>query len=385
MMGLKHKLKKWTKAELMDSTQAEAILKYERQGIGTKYFRGLVGLALLIIFGGLAMVIASNWTEIPGSIKLTIHFLLNTAAAYAIWQGKLRDHYWLREGASFIFAALNLTLIVLIGQVFQLNGTVESASLLWLLISSPFLFIFGESRMIAILWLVGFLTTTALNLEDLIAGLDISMAAKNSLFLCFSSLVPSLLLLSAMCPKFKDLRPEWQHSYLVTGTSLFIIGGLFASFAWYGDSDDLRREFAEYYLLPTVLFAGWAALLYGLGRVMTSSTYKTLCRFAAFACLSGLIAVLPFRPEVDTFATVHFVLFAALIGYFAIPLSLHGLVTISILLVTLRLFAFYVELTGPMFAMGIGMIVTGIILLVALRFALKIDKKIKQKLFGEEA
>ena len=73
-----------------------------------------------------------------------------------------------------------------------------------------------------------------------------------------------------------------------------------------------------------------------------------------------------------------------MIGYFAIPLGLHGFVTLAILLITMRLFAFYIELTGPMFAMGIGMIVTGIILLVVLRLALKIDKKVKAKLFGGE-
>ena len=378
-MGLKHKLKKWTAAELIEASQASAILKHEKQGIGTKYFR-----ALLTILGGLAMLIASHWAEISGVTKLTCHFILNGAAAYAVWQGKIRDNYWLREGASFIFAALNMTLIVLIGQVFQLNGTVESALLLWVLITSPMLFIFGESRMIAILWLAGFLAATALNLENLIESFDFSYKTENSLYLMLISCVPAGLLFSAMIPKFKALRPEWQHSYLITATTMYILAGLAASFVWYGDTDFLNREFKNLYWLPMALFTLWAATLYGTSRILQNKTYKALCQFAAITALSTLVSVLPNRPEIDTLATIHFVLFAGVIGYFAIPLGLHGFVTLAILLITMRLFAFYIELTGPMFAMGIGMIVTGIILLVVLRLALKIDKKVKAKLFGGE-
>ncbi|MCS5595769.1 MAG: DUF2157 domain-containing protein [Alphaproteobacteria bacterium] len=383
-MGLKHKLKKWTAAELIEASQASAILKHEKQGIGTKYFRGLIGLALLTIFGGLAMIIASNWAEITGATKLIGHFILSGAAACTVWQGKIRNNYWLREGASFIFAALNMTLIVLIGQVFQLNGTVESALLLWILITSPMLFIFGESRMIAILWLAGFLATTALNLEDLIERFDVSYATENSLYLMLISCIPAGLLFSAMTPKFKTLRPEWQHSYLIAATTLYILAGLAASFGWYDDSDFLNRQFKNLYWLPTALFTLWAVGLYGVSRILQSATNKALCQFAAIAALSALISFLPNRPEIDTMATIHFVLFAGVIGYFAIPLGLHGFVTLAILLITMRLFAFYIELTGPMFAMGVGMIVTGIILLVVLRLALKLDKKVKAKLFGEE-
>lgn len=381
-MGLKRKLGQWTNAELINDDQAKSILTHERQGIGQKYFRGLVGLALLAIFGGAALIVASNWTEIPGSVKIISHFLLNAAVAYVLWTGKESQHYWKREGATFILAGLNLTLIALIGQVFQLDGTLESALLLWLIISTPLIFMFGTSRMNAVMWTAAFVITMALNLHEIIDQIDIKSYQRDCLYLFTFISVPCLLLLSGMNQKLRCIRPEWQHSYLLAGSGLLIAGGLFTSLAWYEDTDYLK-DLKSLYWFPAFTAVFWGGLFMAVRNIVQNQTYKTLCLMAAITTLFALIASIPGRPEIDTMATVHFVLFMGVIGYFAIPLGVHGLVTLAVLFITLRLFIFYIELTGPMFAMGFGMIVTGIILLIALKFALKIDKKIKAKLFGE--
>tara|TARA_R110002126_G_scaffold13118_4_gene57028 strand:+ start:171428 stop:172579 length:1152 start_codon:yes stop_codon:yes gene_type:complete len=383
-MGLKRKLKQWQGADLINQDQAKSILSHERQGIGQKYFRGLVGIALLSIFGGAALIVAANWADISGSLKLLVHFSINAALAYILWQGKESGHFWKREGAVFILAGLNLTLIALIGQVFQLSGDLDSALLLWLIITTPFIFLFGTSRMNAVMWTAGFIITLGLNLYEIIDQLDMPSYKKECLFIFVAASIPGVLLLSGMNAKLRALRPEWQQSYILAGSGLIIATGVLTSLAWYGDAsflDDLK----SLYWFPAATAIFWAAIFIVMRSLVQSQTYKALCLMAAVTSLFALIAALPIRPEIDTMATVHFVLFMAVIGYFAIPLGMHGLVTLAVLFITLRLFIFYIELTGPMFAMGFGLIITGILLLVALRFALKIDKKIKAKLFDKEA
>lgn len=383
-MGLKRKLKQWQSADLINDDQAKSILSHERQGIGQKYFRGLVGIALLAIFGGAALMVAANWAQISGELKLIVHFSLNAALAYFLWQGQETQHYWKREGATFILAGLNLTLIALIGQVFQLSGTLESALLLWLIITTPFIFLFGTSRMNAVMWTAGFIITLGLNLYDIIDALAIPTYKKECLFIFALTSIPGVLMLSGMNAKLRALRPEWQQSYILAGSGLIIAGGMFTSLAWYADTDYLH-DLKALYWFPAASAIFWGAMFMIMRSIVQSKTYKTLCLLAATTSLFALVTALPFRPEIDTMATVHFVCFMAVIGYFAIPLGMHGLVTLAVLFITLRLFIFYIELTGPMFAMGFGMIVTGIILLIALKFALKIDKKIKAKLFDKGA
>ena len=383
-MGLKRKLSHWQKADLISADQAKSILSHERQGIGQKYFRGLVAVALLAIFGGCALVVASNWAEIPGTLKLTVHFILNSVVAYVLWQGKESDHFWKREGGTFILGGLNLTLIALIGQVFQLNGTVESALLLWLIISTPLFLAFGQSRMNAVTWTVAFLVTAALNLHEIVDSLNIETYQQVSLYTFLAWSIPPALMLSGMSPSFKKIRHEWQDTYLITGAGLIICSGLFTSLSWYDDTDFLQREFKSLFWFPAFTAVLWGGIFMGIRHYMNEHVYKksyqTLCLIGAITALFALIAVIPGRPEIDTLSTIHFVLYMGVIGYFAIPLGMNGLVTISVLLITLRLFIFYIELTGPMAVMGFGLIVSGILLLVGLKFALKLDKKIKAKL-----
>lgn len=383
-MGLKRKLKKWEDAALLSNDQAEEILRHEKQGTGKTYFRGLVGLALLIIFGGAAMIIESNWAAIPGNIKIITHFAINAIVAYVMYTGQQTNHFWKREGAAFILAGLNVTLIALIGQVFQLNGSVEGLLLLWLLITTPFIFIFGLSRMNAILWTLGFIITCALNLNDLIDKLDfLNDAEKLSLYTFLGVAIPALLLIGGINQKLQIYRQEWQQSYLFSGAAIIIAIGLFTSLSWYDQR--LLNEYDELKWFPAFNAVFWSAFFFGVRQITESTYYKALLLMASLTMLFLLVVCIPGRPESDLMSTVHFVIYAGLIGYFAVPLALPALITVSILLITIRLFIFYLEVTNNMAQMGVGMLVSGIVLLIGLKLSLKINKTLKAKLFGEGA
>ena len=122
MSGNARRVRRWEKAGIISGDQGSAILAFERDKQGKRFIRNLVGLALLAIALGVLSIVAANWAEIPGGVKIGAHFMLNIAAA-AIMYGAARQNnpVW-REGATFLFFALNLTMIALIGQVFQLDG-----------------------------------------------------------------------------------------------------------------------------------------------------------------------------------------------------------------------------------------------------------------------
>tara|TARA_R110002124_G_scaffold129483_1_gene290953 strand:+ start:251091 stop:252266 length:1176 start_codon:yes stop_codon:yes gene_type:complete len=385
-MSLNRKLKKWTKADLISAEQAKAIFSHERKGIGAKYFRGLIGLSLLIIVAGIALMIASNWADISGGTKIICHFLLNAAIAYAVWRGKMTNHFWMREGATFILGGLNLTLIALIGQVYQLNGTLASASLLWLIISTPLFLSFGLSRLNAVAWTVGFITALGLNLHLQISNLNLASHQELALYLCGLAAVPNVLMLTGMIPKLKELRQEWHDTYLVTGAGLLIIAGLTSSILWYSDLDWISRELKTLSWVPLFICAFWAAIHMGARQFITSiaqnTRYRALCLIGAITAVFWLSSLIPGRGSSEIMSAVQFILYMGIIGYFSIPLGLNALVSASVVFITLRIFMLYIDLAGPMFFMGGGMIISGVILLLILWGALKIDTRIKLKLMA---
>ena len=75
-MKLAKKLSEWEQIKLIDEKQKSAILAYEsRQGKNRLPFI-LSALAVFCIGLGILSLIASNWQEIPDSLKLSADILL---------------------------------------------------------------------------------------------------------------------------------------------------------------------------------------------------------------------------------------------------------------------------------------------------------------------
>src|SRR5262245_32990548 len=122
-MSLSRKLQYWVDAKLISADQRDNILSYEKTRSGGRWKHGFGYVGVFSILLGCALMVASNWQQIPDTLKLGGHFTINAVLAWLVWQWRDNpERLPHREGALFFLWGLTLTLIALIGQIFQLSG-----------------------------------------------------------------------------------------------------------------------------------------------------------------------------------------------------------------------------------------------------------------------
>ena len=82
------KLNAWRDAGLIDDQTFERIEAYEEEHARPLALWGAIGIGSLAIGLGVISVIAANWEDVPGLIRLAVHFILMAGlAAYLAMRG----------------------------------------------------------------------------------------------------------------------------------------------------------------------------------------------------------------------------------------------------------------------------------------------------------
>lgn len=129
----------------------------------------MYSLGFFAIFMGVFSIIAANWHNIPPNIKLIAHLLINVVFAYGIYIFDRQDREFPRELSVLGLIGLTLTLIALTGQIFHLEGSINSALVLWMGLSTPFVIVFGKTKTSLGPWLIGFVLALWAGVAEYIA------------------------------------------------------------------------------------------------------------------------------------------------------------------------------------------------------------------------
>jgi uncharacterized membrane protein len=162
------KLNQWQAAGLIDAETATNIRQWEEANARPWGVWALIGLGALAIGLGLVSVIAANWDEIPGEIRIAIHFVIMAALAGFIWwqaQRETRLNHWFDDAQLFVLGTLGLTFFGHIGQVYQTSSPLWQPLLAWLVLFTPIMLGFGRGWLVALAWF-GVVIATAWNHAD---------------------------------------------------------------------------------------------------------------------------------------------------------------------------------------------------------------------------
>lgn len=385
MSGTGRRLNRWKKAGLISDDQIRTILNFEKENQGKRWVRNLVGIALFAILIGILSIIAANWAHIPGSVKIGTHFLMNMAATFTIWHSdKTGNKNW-REGATLVFTGLNLTLIVLIGQVFQLSGNYAAALTLWMGISSPAIFMFGKTPMTIIPWAIATLGTTGAIVAESVNYLTDFHVFLTALI--FSLCTPLIFMAVQGSPKKAKEPNAWGDTLYYFGALLLTAGATIASIYWYVDLrdviEDILKDTGSYslnYLLmlticttPLFMLFTYKVLSQGSDKESADNTGIT---FVAGSLISMILPIILMPSDINTMAAIHFVAYWCFLGWLGYRSGHDQIVTLATALITLRIIAVYFELFGGLLTTGFGLIGSGILLLASIHVARKIRNRI---------
>lgn len=360
--GLGFKFKRWREAGLMTADQAEAILTFEKNRKQGKLIKDLTNVGIFAILIGFVSLVSSNWHEIPSSIKLIGHFILNLGLAIFMVQLDEEKRPIVKDACVLGLFGLFLTFMALIGQTYQLHGDLHSTLLFWLAICTPFVWFYGRTYTVATPWLAVAIVTLYFNI-----GVHFDTTPNRLLLIgsLISFYLPPLLLFFSKTDWLEKFRPGFVWTFRRLGLYLPAVLANIAIMLFYDSTREVEYQAIQIALLAIGLFG-----IFILFRPQRKDDQEGV-NLWFYLIISSIIMMLPFvfpKIESEGLSAVLFVVYWIFLAWLGARIHVENLSNWAIRLVILRLFIVYLEMFGSLLMTGFGLIVSGIILLVVLRY-----------------
>lgn len=378
-MSITRKLDKWREAGVIDAATAQAIMAYESSRSGLRFGSALLGLGALAIFLGIAAIVSSNWAHISGPVKLSTHALINLLVGGGLFWAYTRGKDTAQDILAFLLAGLTLTFIALIGQVYQTDAPLWQALSLWLGLISPFYFVCARGRFTVTCWILSFIVLMGSLIDPVRQILPHGSAA----FYVF------VLFVFYGLSQTKSLARHWGKWTNLLESAHFVLLSVTASiaqFLWsmpfYVSRSVNIQETSLYGLMAGL--AGWV-LVWGLRQTGTLD-HKDF-RTDLFIGISVLAIFIP--PLVGSTLPPHthslllqvigaasFMAYWALAGWTGLCAGMNGILRLSVVMIAARLVGVYADVFGSLLTTGIGLIISGLLLMLLVFIVRKILRRL---------
>lgn len=358
---LKAKLASWVDQGFISPEQAETIRLHEARAPERPWvLYGIAGVGVTALVTGIISLIAANWQEISPAVKLGCYFSVLLAVGFGFFRHADRPGL-ARETLLTLFVPFVLAGIGLIAQIYNLHGDGWQALSLWLSITLPAVCLANN-------WAVVHLWLAALSLASVIwADSDRSLLPSDFARVCAVATLPPLLVgFGHIGERKRWVNPRLRKAALVWGMgAILFVGTPLANVMW-GNYQPTLEDDLRFIVLP------WAFLLAACVAVWIGPETKREARVTQLGLLvsSGVFLTLP--------------LFLA--GYFgSLATSLLGAAGFFVtwvlavasaassqrqrwfdfasLVIAVRVVIVYFEVFGSLAMTGVGLIVSGIVIL----------------------
>lgn len=369
------KLQAWQRAGLIDTDTAARIRAWDAEHARPYGLWALIGLGALAVGLGIVSVVAANWDDIPGTLRLGIHLAVMTGlAGFLGWRGPAADGDFYNDAQLFILAALGLTFFAHIGQVYQTSSPLWQPLLAWLLVFTPLLLTFGRGWPVAGMWMTGLLGTILNHAEEHSPNWQ-HMAAVSHPTLYWGLIASPPMIVAAMAaamrgksarPGFWRLLEQFAVFAILAGLSIFIL-------SWSGEDEWRYRNGSL--VIHGLTLLGASAMIFAARR--TASGRATAGMLGAGAALHLLQTILaPSWTDNHWLNAVFFMgLWSAVAGA-ALHAQWRRIFQIAIGVLAIRLIMLSFQLNRDLLESGIGLIVSGLLTLGIAWGAVQISRRL---------
>jgi uncharacterized membrane protein len=358
-MRLKAQLQRWQIAEIIDAATVQRLEAYEESRHGFRFSTAMFGLGALAIVLGVAAVVGSNWDAIPTTFKLIAHALMNLALTAGILHAIRTERTVAREIMLFLLAGLTLTFIALIGQIHQTGAPPWQALALWLVITSPFLFVLTRAKFTIACRMLGFWTTLGVAAETVAYHLG-----PAHLDVAFYTLIPFLMIGMGEWRALRTRWPVWPSLLATGGYALTAWVVSWAQLAWIEEFGYNFRDYTTHFYPAffAALAASGALMALRYAKYLEAKPYITDV-FMLVSVVAGFMPFLTSHPRWPVVGAGIFMAYWALIGWTGLRLGYRGLLNAAIVIMALRLVIVYIEVFGDLLSTGVGLIASGVLLI----------------------
>jgi uncharacterized membrane protein len=354
MIGrLNRQLALWAEHNLITQTQVDHIRAFEQGRDKARSKRGFAMVGVTAIFIGVLSLVASNWSQIPATMKIILHAVLNLGIAGAILKIP-SDKIMIRDLLVTALFGFTLTFIALLGQIYQLHGDMAVTISLWVLLCTPFIWLFGRGVIAITPWLIAVFVSLGLIIDKYVSIEDIWQLLLSMMML----FIPLLLILISHVEFIAKQRPIFAVVIKRYGMVLLAIMAVLPPFTFWNITNDV---YISKWTTIGIMCAGLAVSVMALAHDRSVQL---------FTGVSGIFIILPFMMlpmDSEIFSAFLFIAYFAFLAWWGAQQNNTSLIDWSIRLIILRLVIVYFEVFGFLAATGLGMILTGVIILVTLR------------------
>ncbi len=370
-MGITKKLNNWETAGLISSKQKEAVLEYEKQHNQPTFLYSMLFLGIFCIGLGIISVISSNWEAIPATVKLLADFVLLVLSAWGIYLSYKAEKSLWTEVLLFFYALLILGSIGLTGQIFNLPSALYKALLFWSVLVFPLLLV-SRRILLPVIWIPVFFTAFFLfcweipQIRYYADYLTNAFPALLEIIIMFA-LILIYSLMKYFVPKhFENIiraMGVWVGIILAGEVILLDI----ASFGIFHSKIFISSSFFASISLKLMV---WGGISLAVAALYVVSSYYKVCglsvRALAIIFLYTLIAQL--LPESETAFEIWGALLSltilSLLGRYACKINSGRMFNLVTALIAFRIFIIYLQVFGSLLTTGVGLIISGTVLLL---------------------
>jgi uncharacterized membrane protein len=377
----------WHDAGLIDAATRDQLLAYEESHARPLALWAVFGIGALAIGLGLVSVVAANWEDIPGQLRLAVHLALIAGALAALFLREQRiaaTSPWAVEALLFVTAALGLTFFGHLGQVYQTSSPLWKPLAVWLALFAPLLLLMGRSWPSALAVLGGSVwcaweyvwASTSYTTESRAPGMGLL------LWFAFVTALPVLFAPCAAWLRGRNARPDFWRRLEQLALAYAVAGAAFATVvASAGDfgSRGLTQEFAS------MLVSCGVAVIAGIA-VMLARPGISGRMAGAIIVGAGLVPPLAYIAN-DLTAPAAALFMALWVGIAAAALvaGWRGVFQLSVAVIALRLIILSFELASDLLLSGFGLILSGFMILGVAWVAVRVSKTFAPPSEGAEA
>ncbi len=370
------KIAEWHKAGLIDAGTRDRLLAYEADHARPLLLWAVWGIGALAIGLGFVSVVAANWEDIPGLVRLGVHLALIAGLLGMLFAREERlaaKSPWATEALVFITAALGLTFFGHLGQVYQTSSPLWQPLSLWLALFAPLLLLTGRGWPTA-LAVLGGAVWTALEYATAMIGYG-TVRDPGALWLAWLGAVAALPVALAFPGGWMRARSQradfWRRLEQLALTYAVALASFTCAVASAGGLGD-----------GGLLSSGIASFAAGVVVAVTG-----IAHFAARPGISGRMAatiitesgiaiiVADWANDRTVLAALLFFLLWGGIAAGALRAHWRGVFQMSVGVIALRLIILSFELAGDLLMNGLGLIAAGVMILGVAWGAVRVSKR----------
>lgn len=379
-MSIIKKIEQWEKEGIITSDQVTAIKAFEDNTKKPTLIYMILFLSAFCIGVGVISLIASNWKYIPASMKLTIDFALLASVAYSIFFAEKNKKIFMKEAVILLYAILIIATIGLVGQIYHLKSNGYSAALFWSAMVAPMFYITRKS-ILPFIWFFVFncaiFAWFVVNYPK--AAEYLAMIAKQSdMLLSGYYIVIITLLATFVYDKYKEKISYLTKPIIAWSVISIIIPTVFLEFksSWlymYRYNEAMVSP-SLISLLMVGLFALIGAAFYLYKNHSSSYIFIAVALLIVFSSLIDASGQSKIVKAMSTFSML------GLLMTYAYKNHSPKLFNFAGGLVAFRIFMVYIQVFGSLLSTGIGLIISGVVLLLIAYTWHKVSIRVKRKL-----